>query len=84
MAGAIIGLRLRLSERVFRLGRDLGRGAKKLPESFAGGLPCSLLEKIGRGFQMKTYFKMSPTAEMGITLIAVFEVKKEIGVRRRI
>jgi len=44
------GFWLRLSDGIFRLWRELRRGAKKLHESSAGGLACALLEKIGRGF----------------------------------
>jgi hypothetical protein len=32
-------------ECVFRFCREFGRGAKKLHESFAGGLACPLFEK---------------------------------------
>src|ERR1019366_9211850 len=49
--------RVRLSEPVFRFGRCLGRGAKKLHESFAGGLACSLLEKLARGFHHSNCFR---------------------------
>jgi len=45
-----------LSKRVVRLGRGLGRGAQKLRESFAGGLACPLLEKIGCGFHHANFF----------------------------
>jgi hypothetical protein len=45
-----------LSKRVFRFGRSLGRGAQKFQESFAGGLACPLLEKVGRGFHHANFF----------------------------
>src|SRR6266851_7814067 len=45
-----------LSEPVFRLGRAFGRGAQKLHESFAGGLACTLLEKVGCRFHHSNFF----------------------------
>src|SRR6266404_3436338 len=47
---------LRLSERVLRIGRGLGRGAQKPHQSFASGLACSLLEEVGRGFHHSNFF----------------------------
>jgi hypothetical protein len=43
-------------ERIFGLGRSFGRGAEELHESFAGGLTCPLLEKVGCGFHHSNFF----------------------------
>src|SRR6202035_1178885 len=39
-----------------RLGREFGRGTKKLHESFPDALGCPLLEKVGRGFHHSNFF----------------------------
>src|SRR5580693_9953538 len=36
--------------------REFGRGATKLHESFARGLACPLLEKVGRSFHHSNFF----------------------------
>jgi hypothetical protein len=41
---------------VFRLGSEFGRGAKKLHQSFAGGLACPLLEEVSRSFHHSNFF----------------------------
>ena len=51
-----IFIRAYLRQCTSRLGRDLGRGAKSLHESFAGGLSCSLLEELGRSFHDANFF----------------------------
>jgi hypothetical protein len=45
-----------LSERIFGFGCGLGGSSEKLHKSFAGGLPCPLLEKIGRSFHDADFF----------------------------
>src|SRR5260370_11820875 len=49
-------LSLRLLERIFGLGRSFGRGAEELHKSFAGGLACPLLEKLGCSFHQANLF----------------------------